>query len=86
MGRPCQKICSRDEKRLRLDSNSLVIELASNDGYLLSAFKDLGVSVLGVEPADNVASIARESGIPTLTEFFGLILRKEYSPSMGIQT
>jgi hypothetical protein len=54
-----------------LDSQSLVIELASNDGYLLSAFQKLGVPVLGVEPADNVASIAREAGVPTLTEFFG---------------
>ena len=56
---------------LGLDAQSLVIELASNDGYLLSSFQKLGVPVLGVEPADNVALIARESGVPTLTEFFG---------------
>ena len=55
-----------------LNSESLVIELASNDGYLLSAFQKLGVAVLGVEPADNVASIARDTGVPTLTEFFGV--------------
>ena len=56
---------------LGLDDQSLVIELASNDGYLLSAFRKLGVPVLGVEPADNVASIARDAGVPTLTVFFG---------------
>lgn len=56
---------------LKLESRSLVLELASNDGYLLAAFQKLGVPVLGVEPADNVASIARAAGVPTLTEFFG---------------
>lgn len=59
-------------KKLDLDADTMVIELASNDGYLLSAFQSLGVPVLGVEPADNVASIARDAGIPTLTEFFGV--------------
>lgn len=56
---------------LDLGSSTLVIELASNDGYLLSAFQSLGVPVLGVEPADNVASIARAAGIPTISRFFG---------------
>lgn len=56
---------------LGLDAKCLVVELASNDGYLLSFFQNLGIPVLGVEPANNVASIARESGVPTLTEFFG---------------
>jgi hypothetical protein len=51
--------------------SGLVLELASNDGYLLSAFKKLNLNVLGVEPAANVAAIARAAGIPTLTEFFG---------------
>jgi hypothetical protein len=59
------------QNNLGLGANSLVVELASNDGYLLSAFKSLSVPVLGVEPADNVATIAREAGIPTITEFFG---------------
>ncbi len=58
---------------LGLDSQSLVIELASNDGYLLSAFQKLGITVLGIEPADNVASIARAADVPTLTEFFGAL-------------
>lgn len=59
------------QNNLTLDNDTLVVELASNDGYLLSAFQKLGVPVLGIEPADNVASIARAAGIPTLTKFFG---------------
>jgi hypothetical protein len=66
-----RKFADSMKASLGLDSHSLVLELASNDGYLLSSFKKLGVKVLGVEPADNVASIARESGVSTLTEFFG---------------
>ena len=60
------------QKTLNLGVNTLVVELASNDGYLLSAFQALGLPVLGVEPAVNVASIARAAGIPTLTNFFGV--------------
>ena len=59
------------QETLNLDGDTLVVELASNDGYLLSAFQVLGVPVLGVEPANNVASIAQSAGIPTLTKFFG---------------
>jgi SAM-dependent methyltransferase len=59
-------------ERLDLDSTSKVIEIASNDGYLLQYFKERGVPVLGIEPAANVATAAQETGIPTLIEFFGL--------------
>jgi SAM-dependent methyltransferase len=56
----------------RLDSNSLVVEVASNDGYLLQYYKQAGISVLGIEPAANVAKVAQEQReIPTLCEFFG---------------
>ncbi|MBI2899902.1 MAG: class I SAM-dependent methyltransferase [Planctomycetes bacterium] len=48
-----------------------VLEIASNDGYLLQYFAQRGVSVLGVEPARNVARAAEERGVPTLTRFFG---------------
>lgn len=54
-----------------LDSNSLVIEIASNDGYLLQYYKRASVPVLGIEPATNIARIAEERGVPTLCEFFG---------------
>lgn len=56
---------------LSLDASSLVVELASNDGYLLSEFQELGIRVLGVEPAANVAEIAESAGVPTIAEFFG---------------
>jgi SAM-dependent methyltransferase len=56
----------------RLGRSSLVIELASNDGYLLRHYAAAGVPVLGIEPAENVAAIARERhGIPTRSVFFG---------------
>ena len=55
-----------------LNESSLVVELASNDGYLLQFYQRAGVQVLGIEPALNVAEVARrERGIRTLTEFFG---------------
>ena len=53
------------------EANPLVIELASNDGYLLRYYFERGIPVLGVEPARNIARIARERGIPTIEEFFG---------------
>jgi hypothetical protein len=58
-------------QRFGLDENSKVVELASNDGYLLQYFRDRGVPVLGIEPAVNVAEVAVQNGIPTLVEFFG---------------
>lgn len=55
--------------RLRLDAGSLVIEVASNDGHLLTEFASAQVPVLGIEPARNVASVAIANGIPTISEF-----------------
>lgn len=55
-----------------LDTESLVVEVASNDGYLLQWYREAGVPVLGIEPAQNIAKVAREErGIPTISEFFG---------------
>jgi hypothetical protein len=59
-------------ERWGLDGDSHVVELASNDGYLLQYFVQRGVSVLGIEPAANVAQAAVEKGVPTLVEFFGM--------------
>lgn len=56
--------------RFHLDSQSRVLEIASNDGYLLQYFQKAGVEVLGVDPAFTVAGVANERGIPTLVEFF----------------
>ncbi len=57
--------------RLLLGPDSLVVELASNDGYLLRWFVERGIPVLGIEPAGNVAQVAIDAGIPTRVEFFG---------------
>jgi SAM-dependent methyltransferase len=59
------------KERFQLDSNSRVIEIASNDGYLLQYFQEMGIPVLGIEPAENVAKMAIEKGIPTELVFFG---------------
>ncbi len=60
-------------ERFGLGPDSLVIEVASNDGYLLRNFVAKGVPVLGVEPAANVANVAISAGIPTDVEFFGAV-------------
>ena len=57
-------------QRFDFDSKSLVVEIASNDGYLLQFFKKKDVPVLGIEPAENVAKVAEQKGIPTLVKFF----------------
>ncbi len=58
-------------KERNLGKDSLVIEIASNDGYLLQHFNKYGVPTLGIDPAENVAEVARKKGVETLCEFFG---------------
>src|SRR5207248_10488134 len=58
-------------ERFGIDERSDVVELASNDGYLLQYFHERGIPVLGIEPAANVAKVALQKGIPTLVAFFG---------------
>ncbi|MHB1330279.1 MAG: class I SAM-dependent methyltransferase [Gemmatimonadales bacterium] len=70
-------------ERLDLTSESLVVEVASNDGYLLRHFRDLGVPILGVEPAVNVAAEAEAVGVPTLVSFFGADVAKDITSSRG---
>jgi SAM-dependent methyltransferase len=62
--------------RLHLTSDSHVIEIASNDGYLLQYFKDQGIPCLGIEPASACAQAARRKGIEVVTEFFGVELAR----------
>lgn len=64
-------------ERFPLGADSLVIEVASNDGYLLQFFVQRKVPVLGVEPARNVAEVACQKGIPTISKFFGRELARE---------
>src|SRR5216117_1701906 len=59
-------------ERFELGARSHVLELASNDGYLLQYFHERHIPVLGIEPAANVAKVAIQKGIPTLVEFFGV--------------
>jgi SAM-dependent methyltransferase len=66
-------------KRLGLDENSLVIEVASNDGYLLKNFVAAGVPCLGIEPTASTAEAAEKLGIPVIREFFGEQLGKQLS-------
>ena len=63
--------CDMARQRFALGSSSLVVELASNDGYLLKNFLRLGIPVLGIDPSDTVAAAAAKIGVPTLVEFFG---------------
>jgi SAM-dependent methyltransferase len=73
----CDKYCEAMKARFGLGSQSFVVEVASNDGYLLQYFVKRDVPVLGIEPAANVAKIAVEKGVPTLVRFFGTKLAKE---------
>ena len=58
--------------KFSLDEKNQVIEIASNDGYLLKHFKNKNIPILGIEPAENIAKFAEKQGIKTLNKFFGL--------------
>lgn len=78
-----RRYAKKMKKFLKLGSTDLVLELASNDGCLLSEFKKIGIPVLGVEPAKNVAEIANNSNIQTIPEFFGIELAKKILAKYG---
>jgi SAM-dependent methyltransferase len=63
--------------RFKIDKRHQVIEIASNDGYLLRYFRERAIPVLGIEPAANVAEAARKNGIPSVVRFFGLETARE---------
>lgn len=69
--------CGKMQSRFGLNDSSFVVEVASNDGYLLQYFVQRNVPVLGIEPAANVAKVAVEKGVPTLVRFFGAQVAKE---------
>ncbi|MTI38245.1 class I SAM-dependent methyltransferase [Fulvivirga lutimaris] len=64
-------------KRFKFRSDALIVEIASNDGYLLQYFKDYDVNVCGIEPARSTAEVAVAKGIDTIIDFFGIELAKE---------
>jgi SAM-dependent methyltransferase len=68
----CRRYAEQMTVRLGLNHESHVVEIASNDGYLLQFFHERQIPVLGIEPAANVAKVALQKGIPTLVEFFGV--------------
>jgi SAM-dependent methyltransferase len=74
---------SRYLKAFQLDAESFVVEVASNDGYLLRNFVSAGVPCLGIEPAVNVAQSARTAGIETWTEYFGAALAQRLVSERG---
>ena len=67
----CRQYAEAIVRQLALTAESQVVEVASNDGYLLQYFVQRGISILGIEPAANVAKVAIERGITTRVEFFG---------------
>jgi SAM-dependent methyltransferase len=73
----CERYCNEMKERFSLNEQSFVAEVASNDGYLLQYFVRMGIPVLGIEPAANVAKAAVEKGVTTLVRFFGTNLASE---------
>ena len=70
----CKYYVNKVTDRFKLNSESLVVEIASNDGYLLQYFKEKQIPVLGIEPTKNTAAVAVAKGIETITDFFGVQL------------
>jgi SAM-dependent methyltransferase len=73
----CKNYCAQMQREYGIDRRSLVIEIASNDGYLLQNFVAAHIPVLGIEPAANVAKVAIDKGVPTRIEFFGTAAAKK---------
>lgn len=73
----CRRYVEKMIDELGLTTNSEVVEIASNDGYLLQFFLQRGIPALGVEPAANVAKVAEAKGVPTVVKFFGMDTARE---------
>ena len=81
----CKKTAEYLSKRLNLGPQSLVLEIASNDGAQLQYFKQLGIQILGIDPAQNIAKIANGKGIPTIAEFFSYNFAKKLKEEQDVQ-
>lgn len=73
----CERYSEKMLTEFKLNKESLIIEIASNDGYLLQYFKNKNIPVLGIEPSGGTAEVAISKGINTITRFFGESLAKE---------
>ncbi len=80
----CEESASYLSKKLDLNKQSLVLEIASNDGAQLQFFKNLGIQVLGIDPAKNIAFVANQKGIPTIAEFFNFDFANNLKTKKGI--
>ncbi|MDO7852489.1 class I SAM-dependent methyltransferase [Hymenobacter convexus] len=78
-----RQYCALVTERFGLGTDSLVMEVASNDGYLLQYFLEKNIPVLGIEPAGNVADAAEQKGVPTLRRFFGSATARGLAESCG---
>ena len=72
-----EEFVNQSINQFKIDKEKHVIEIASNDGYLLQHFKKKDIPVLGIEPAKNIASDAESKGIPTINKFFGVDIAQE---------
>ena len=79
----CESYVNQVVPTLGLGKGSRVVEIASNDGYLLQYFVERGIPATGLEPAANVAAVARAKGIPTVVEFFGEVVAQRLRGSQG---
>jgi 2-polyprenyl-3-methyl-5-hydroxy-6-metoxy-1,4-benzoquinol methylase len=80
----CKNYATYIIEKLQLNSHSQVIEIASNDGYLLQYFAEKNIKTLGIEPSSNTAAVAQQKGIETITQYFGKELALQLK-SKGIQ-
>ena len=83
MLRHAREASERYQREFELNPQSLVVEIASNDGYLLQNFKRLGTPCLGIEPAANIARVATKKGIETIIDFFGAALGEQLAQERG---
>jgi SAM-dependent methyltransferase len=78
-----RELARRMTAGLNLGHDSLVVDIGSNDGYLLKHYLDAGVGVLGIDPAHNVAAVATEAGVPTVVAYFGARTARQVRASYG---
>ena len=80
-----KKIVNYLTKRLSLNHQSFVLEIASNDGAFLQYFKELGMQILGIDPAENIAKVANRKGIKTIPDFFNYNFAKKLAQKQKVQ-